>query len=111
MNLLQWKTLIFVWTTQVKKVHRFDEIFGEKNKETIKFYAREGRVKYVFYTNKSIILLAYNEACFDTNKIDQCVPSMSVSLLHEFNDMFFDYIHSGSPSVATLLNGIVKKSI
>lgn len=61
------------------------------------FYAREGEVKFVFFTNKTTILLVYKEACFNTNQIDHCVPSVVVPLLQEFNNVFPDDIPSGLP--------------
>lgn len=57
-------------------------------KQPIFFYARKGKVKYVFFTNNPMILFMYKEACFNTNQIDHCVPSVAVSLLQQFNDVF-----------------------
>jgi hypothetical protein len=42
----------------------------------------------VFFTYKSMILLVYKEAYFNTNDLDYAIPSVAVSLLHEFDDAF-----------------------
>jgi len=42
-----------------------------------------------------MILLLYKEVYFNTNKLDSCVLSVCVSLLHEFKDVFLDEILSG----------------
>jgi hypothetical protein len=44
-----------------------------------------------------MILHVYKEACFNTNEIDHCVPSVVVSVLQEFDDVFPDDIPSGLP--------------
>jgi hypothetical protein len=61
-------------TRGVKKVREGDENYVEKLKKQPNFYAREGEVKSVFFTNKPIILLLYKEAYFNTNDLDhiQC---------------------------------------
>jgi hypothetical protein len=53
----------------------------EKLNKQPNFSAREGEVKYVFFTNKPIILLVYKEAYFNTNDLDHVVPSVAISLL------------------------------
>jgi hypothetical protein len=46
-------------TRGVKKVRKGDENCLEKLKKQSNFYAREGEVRYAFFTNKSMILLVY----------------------------------------------------
>ena len=41
----------------------------------------EGEVKFAYFTNKSIILLVYKKAYFNTNDLDHIVPSVAISLL------------------------------
>ena len=42
----------------------------------------------MFFTYKPMILLVYKEAYFNTNDLDYVIPSVAVSLLHEFDDAF-----------------------
>jgi len=61
------------------------------------FYAREGEAKSVFFTNKQMILLVYKEAYFNTNDLNHIVPSVAISLMQEFDDMFPDDTPNGLP--------------
>jgi hypothetical protein len=74
----------------------------EKLKKQPNFYVREGEVRSVFFTNKSMILLVYKEAYFNTNDLDRIMPSVAISLLQEFDDVFPDDTPNGLP----LLRGI-----
>ena len=49
-------------TRGVKKVRKGDEKCVEKLKKQPNFYAREGEVRSVFFTNKPMILLVYKHA-------------------------------------------------
>ena len=51
----------------------------------------------MFFLNKPMILLVYKEAYFNSNDLDFVIPSMTVSLLQEFDDLFFEDIPSGLP--------------
>jgi hypothetical protein len=44
-----------------------------------------------------MILLVYKEAYFNSNDLDFVISSMAVSLLQEFDDLFFEDIPSGLP--------------
>jgi hypothetical protein len=44
-----------------------------------------------------MILLVYKEAYFNTNDLDSAIPSITVSLLQEFDDVFSKDIPSGLP--------------
>ena len=44
-----------------------------------------------------MILLVYKEACFNTNDLDQIVPSVAISLLQGFDDVFPYDTPSGLP--------------
>ena len=52
-----------------------------KTKKQGSFYVKASDVKNVFYTNQSIFVLLYKEACFNTNELDKSLPSVVVSLL------------------------------
>jgi hypothetical protein len=57
-------------TRGVKKVRKGDENCVEKLKIQPNYYAREGEVRSVFFTNKPMILLMYKETYFNTNDLD-----------------------------------------
>jgi hypothetical protein len=78
----------------VKKVRKGDENCVEKLKKKPNFYAREGEVRSVFFSNKPMILLVYKEAYFNTDDLDHIVPSVAISLLQEFDGVFPDYTPS-----------------
>ena len=44
-------------------------------------------------------LLVYQEALFNSNDLDSCVPSIVKVFLQEFKDVFPDDIPSGLPSI------------
>jgi len=60
----------------------------EKLKKQPNFYAREGEVRFVFFTNMPMILLSYKEAYFNTNDLDHILPSVAISLLQDFDNVF-----------------------
>ena len=78
----------------MKKVRKGDENCVEKLKKKPNFYAREGEVRSVFFSNKPMILLVYKEAYFNTDDLDHIVPSVAISLLQEFDGVFPDYTPS-----------------
>ena len=44
-----------------------------------------------------MILLVYKEAYFNTNDLDFVIPSVAVSLMQEFDDVFSEDIPNGLP--------------
>jgi len=89
-------------TQGVKKVSLCVDNSVEKLKKQPNFYAKKAQFIFVFFTNKPMILLVYKEAYFNTNYLDYAIPSMVVSLLQEFDDIFPENILSG----LRLLRGI-----
>jgi len=81
----------------VKQFSKGDENCVEKLKKQPNFYVREGEVRFAFFTNKSMILLVYKETYFNTNDLDHIVPSVSIALLQEFDDVFPDDTPRGLP--------------
>ena len=75
---------------------RFNEQFGFEN---LGFYAKASDVKNAFYINQPIFVLLYKEVCFNTNELDQSLPSVVVSLLQEYEDMFPNDVPSGLPPI------------
>ena len=41
----------------------------------------------------------YKEVCFNTNELDESLPSVVVSLLQEYEDMFSNDVPSGLPPI------------
>jgi hypothetical protein len=72
----------------VKKVSLCNDNNEEKLKKQPNFYAKRSQIRSVFITNKLIILLVYKEAYFNTNELDSAIPSVAVSLMQEFDDVF-----------------------
>jgi hypothetical protein len=54
---------------------------SEKQKKQVSFYAKTSDVKSAFYTNQPIFVLLYKETCFNTNELDESLPSAVVFLL------------------------------
>uniref|UniRef100_A0A2N9F738 CCHC-type domain-containing protein n=1 Tax=Fagus sylvatica TaxID=28930 RepID=A0A2N9F738_FAGSY len=72
---------------------------SEKQKKQVSFYAKASDVKSAFYANQPIFVLLYKEACFNTNKLDESLPSVDVSLLQEYEDVFPNDVPSGLPPI------------
>jgi hypothetical protein len=72
---------------------------SEKQKKQVSFYAKASDVKSAFYANQPIFVLLYKEACFNTNKLDESLSSVVVSLLQEYEDVFPNDVPSGLPPI------------
>jgi hypothetical protein len=70
---------------------------SEQQKKQVSFYAKASDVKSAFYANQPIFVLLYKEACFNTNELDESLPSVVVSLLQEYEDVFPNDVPSGLP--------------
>ena len=53
----------------------------EKLKKQPNFYAKGAQIRSAFFTNKTMILLVYKEAYFNTNDLDFAIPNVAVSLM------------------------------
>ena len=82
----------------MKRKERVKKI-REKQKKQASFYAKTSNVKSAFYTNQSIFVLLYKEACFNNNELNESFPSVVVSLLQEYEDMFPNDVFSGLPPI------------
>ena len=74
-----------------------DDNSVEKLKKQPNFYAKGSQIRFAFFTNKPMILLVYKEAYFNTNDLDPAIPSVVVSLMQEFDDVFPEDIPNGLP--------------
>ena len=72
-------------TCDTKSSKKDDEKESGKNERKTKiqgsFYAKVSDVKNVFYTNQPIFVLLCKEVCFNTNELDESLPSVVISLL------------------------------
>ncbi|KAG5235570.1 Integrase [Salix suchowensis] len=82
---------------RVKKVTLCDDSSVEKLKKQPNFYAKGSQLRSAFFTSKPMILLVYKEAYFNTNDLDSAIPSVAVSLMQEFDDVFPEDIPNGLP--------------
>ena len=83
---------------RVKRKKRIKRKESEENKrkKKVSFYAKASEVKSAFYTNQPIFVLLYKETCFNTN---ESLPSVVVSLLQEYENVFPINVPSGLPSI------------
>jgi hypothetical protein len=63
------------------------------------FYANESRVKRAFLVDQPMIFLVYKESYLNLDETDQSLPSLAVSLLQEFEDVFLEEMPSGLPPI------------
>jgi hypothetical protein len=59
-----------------------------KGKTKVSFYARESEVKRAFFADRPMILLVYKESYLNLDETNKSLPSLAVSLLQEFEDVF-----------------------
>ncbi|XP_062100497.1 uncharacterized protein LOC133806406, partial [Humulus lupulus] len=77
---------------------------GEKSGESSErkqnnFYAKKSEVKRALVTKQPMILLMYKEALLNTNQLDSSLPSVVVSILQEFEDVFPEEVPHGLPPI------------
>jgi hypothetical protein len=72
---------------------------SEQQKKQVSFYAKASDVKSAFYANQPIFVLLYKEACFNTNELDESLPSVVISLLQEYEDVFPNDVPNGLPPI------------
>ena len=83
-----------------KRVKRKETKENEREKKKqASFYAKASDVKSAFYTNQPIFVLLYKEACFNTNELDESLPSVIVSLLQEYEDVLPNDVPNGLPPI------------
>ena len=72
---------------------------SEQQKKQVSFYAKASDVKSAFYANQPMFILLYKEACFNINELDESLPSVVISLLQEYEDVFPNDVLSGLPPI------------
>ncbi|KAL0386008.1 UNVERIFIED_CONTAM: Transposon Ty3-G Gag-Pol polyprotein [Sesamum radiatum] len=70
-----------------------DECEGKK-KST--FYAKASEMKRALLEEKSVLLIVFKES-LNTNELTPSLPSVFMSLLHEYDDVFLEEEPSGLP--------------
>jgi hypothetical protein len=70
-----------------------------KGKAKMNFYAKESEVKKAFLTDQPMIFLVYKESYLNLDETNQYLPSLAVSLLQEFEDVFLEEMPSGLPPI------------
>jgi hypothetical protein len=70
-----------------------------KGKTKVSFYARESEVKRAFFADRPMILLVYKESYLNLDETNQSLPSLAVSLLQEFEDVFPEEMPNELPPI------------
>ena len=88
-------------TTKIEKKSEKEKEVDEKkrDKKQVNFYARESEVKKALFSNQPMIVLLYKEACFSANELDSSLPSVVVSLLQDFDEVFPEEMPKGLPPI------------
>jgi ribonuclease D len=73
-----------------------------KGKAKMSFYAKESKVKRAFLADQPMIFLVYKESYLNLDETNQSFPSLVVSLLQEFDDVFPKEMPSGLPPIRAL---------
>jgi len=66
----------------------------EKIKKHVDFYAKMSEIKNAYFSDMPMIILLYKDVYFNTNDLDCCLPSIFVSLLQGFKNIFPNKIYN-----------------
>ena len=75
------------------------ECAEKKGKTKVSFYARESEVKRAFFADRPMIFLVHKESYLNLNETNQSLPSLAVSLLQEFEDVFPEEMPNELPPI------------
>jgi hypothetical protein len=78
-----------------------------KGKAKVSFYAREGEVKRAFFVDRPMIFLIYKESYLNLDETNQSLPSLAVSLLQEFEDVFPEEMPNELPPIEALSTRLI----
>uniref|UniRef100_A0A2N9G6P5 Reverse transcriptase domain-containing protein n=1 Tax=Fagus sylvatica TaxID=28930 RepID=A0A2N9G6P5_FAGSY len=70
-----------------------------KGKTKVSFYTRESKVKRAFFADCPMIFLIYKKSYFNLDETNQSLPSLAVSLLQEFEDVFPEEMPNELPPI------------
>jgi hypothetical protein len=79
---------------------------GRQIKKHVSFYAKESKIKNVYFSNLLMILLMYKKTYFNINDLDHYLPSIYVSLLQNLKNIFSNKISSELPPIRKVKNQI-----
>jgi hypothetical protein len=72
---------------------------SEKRERKLSFYAKERELKGAYKGNRPMILLLYKEVYLSISDLDSTLPSVAISLLQEFEDVFPEEMPQGLPPI------------
>uniref|UniRef100_A0A2N9FXY3 Reverse transcriptase domain-containing protein n=1 Tax=Fagus sylvatica TaxID=28930 RepID=A0A2N9FXY3_FAGSY len=75
------------------------ESVERKGKTKVGFYARVSEVKRAFFADRPMILLVYKESYLNLDETNKSLPSLAVSLLQEFEDVFPEEMPNELPPI------------
>lgn len=76
-----------------------NSVLGEAKEKRVNFYAKEREVKSALKADRPMILFVYKEAYLSISDLDSSLPSVAISLLQEFEDVFPEEMPNGLPPV------------
>ncbi|XP_073054076.1 uncharacterized protein [Primulina eburnea] len=84
---------------KTKKERKENEGKEKERKEAKKksYMAQKGEVKHLLHTHEPLVLILYKEILLNTSDIAGSLPSIVVSLLQEFDDVFPEELPQGLP--------------
>jgi hypothetical protein len=77
-----------------------------KGKTKVCLYARESEVKRAFFADRPMIFLIYKESYLNLDETNQSLPSLAVSLLQEFEDVFPEEMLNELPPIRSIKHQI-----
>ena len=63
------------------------------------FFAKESEVRREFKKNEFMLMLVYKESYLNLSNTNDSLPSIVMSLLQEFDDVFSEEIPNGLPPI------------
>ncbi|GKV11635.1 hypothetical protein SLEP1_g22875 [Rubroshorea leprosula] len=87
--------------TMEKESKKREKIESVENKErkSVSVYAKKSDVKAGFFAKQPMFVLLYKNAYFNTNELNDSLPSVVKSLLQDFKDVFPEDIPNGLPPI------------
>ncbi|GKV07007.1 hypothetical protein SLEP1_g18820 [Rubroshorea leprosula] len=85
--------------TVEKELKKREKIESVENKErkSVSVYAKKSDVKAAFFAKQPMFVLLYKDTYFNTNELNDSLPSAIKSLLQDFKDVFPDDVPNGLP--------------